>query len=99
MVTTGTETYRRDNIAVIPARATQASRTGPGWQLLGSGLEAERIDRYLAGIRHKMSARPWPERPVSKANKSGNDTAATRRPIAYLRSFLAVPCPFRDPVR
>ena len=23
-------------------------------------------------------ARPWPERPVSEANKSGNDTAAAR---------------------
>ena len=28
-------------------------------------------------------ARPWPERPVSAANKSGNDTAATRPALAY----------------
>ena len=30
-------------------------------------------------------ARPWPERPVSEANKSGNDTAAERRAFAYAR--------------
>ena len=30
-------------------------------------------------------ARPWPERPVSAANKSGNDTAATRQARARAR--------------
>ena len=32
-------------------------------------------------------ARPWPERPVSAANKSGNDTAAARQARTYPRSF------------
>ena len=30
-------------------------------------------------------ARPWPERPVSEANKSGNDPAATQRTLARSR--------------
>ena len=34
-------------------------------------------------------ARPWPERPVSEANKSGNDTAATRRVPIRMRSRQA----------
>ena len=34
-------------------------------------------------------ARPWPERPVSAANKSGSDTAATRPSPTYSRSPLA----------
>ena len=29
-------------------------------------------------------ARPWPERPVSAANKSGNDAATTRQAYACL---------------
>ncbi len=29
-------------------------------------------------ISVKRRARPWPERPVSEANKSGSDTAAIR---------------------
>ena len=28
-------------------------------------------------------ARPWPEQPLSEANKSGSDTAATRRAPFY----------------
>ena len=35
-----------------------------------------------------IRARPWPERPLSAANKSGSDTAATRRAVAYPRSPL-----------
>ncbi len=31
-------------------------------------------------------ARPWPERPVSEANMSGNDAAATRRAFIRKRS-------------
>ena len=30
-------------------------------------------------------ARPWPERPVSAANKSGSDTAATRQALNHRR--------------
>ena len=33
-------------------------------------------------------ARPWPERPVSEASKSGSDTAATRRVLAHPRGLL-----------
>ena len=32
-------------------------------------------------------ARPWPERPVSEANKSGSETAATRRAHVNLCTF------------
>ena len=35
-----------------------------------------------------MRARPWPERPVSEANKSGNPTVATRRTRTYPRMLL-----------
>ena len=33
-------------------------------------------------------ARPWPERPVSEANKSGSDTVATRWAVTYPRGPL-----------
>ena len=33
------------------------------------------------------TAKPWPERPVSAANKSGNDTAARRGIGMDLRGF------------
>ena len=33
----------------------------------------------------RRGARPWLERPVSAANESGNDTAATRRAPVYSR--------------
>jgi hypothetical protein len=33
-------------------------------------------------------ARPWPERPVSEANKSGSYTAAARRTLAHSRSLM-----------
>ena len=33
----------------------------------------------------RCGARPWPERPVSEANKSGSDTVATRRTLTYPR--------------
>ena len=36
-------------------------------------LEAERVGERIRFIR----ARPWPERPVSAANKSGKHPAAT----------------------
>ena len=36
-----------------------------------------------------MRTRPWPERPVSAANKDGSDTAATRRTVTNLRSLQA----------
>ena len=32
-------------------------------------------------------ARPWPERPVSEANKSGSDPAAPRRTLAGARPY------------
>ena len=38
-------------------------------------------------ILARSRARPWPERPVSEANKSGNGTAATPRSLTYLRSL------------
>ena len=45
--------------------------------------EAERI----GGREQLQPARPWPEQPVSEANKSGSDNAATRRTLTRLRSF------------
>ena len=45
-------------------------------------LEAERIWR--------IRARPWPERPVSEANKSGEHPLATRNSFAYSRSLLVM---------
>ncbi len=47
------------------------------------GPEAERVGERSRPIR----ARPWPERPVSAANKSGNDTAATRQALADPRTL------------
>ncbi|MCY4425201.1 MAG: isocitrate/isopropylmalate family dehydrogenase [Acidimicrobiaceae bacterium] len=50
--------------------------------------EAERVDERDQPRR----ARPWPERPVSAANKSGNNTAsndgAAARPLIVLRNLL-----------
>ncbi len=46
-------------------------------------LGAERVGERIRPIR----SRPWPERPVSAANESGNDTAATRAAITYSRSL------------
>ncbi len=48
------------------------------------GVEAERTGERIRPIR----ARPWPERPVSAANKSGNGPAATRPTPTNLRSLL-----------
>ncbi len=45
--------------------------------------EAERIGERIRCIR----ARPWPERPVSAANKSGKHPAATRQAVTYPRSL------------
>ncbi len=39
------------------------------------------------GIFARGRARPWPERPVSEANKSGSDTVGTRRLFTYSRSL------------
>ena len=64
-----------------------------GWRMLSvrggpaaeTGLEAPR-----AGERTRsMRAGPWPERPVSEANKSGSGPAATRRSPAYPRMLSA----------
>ena len=44
-------------------------------------LEAEREGRTNALNPSRRAARPWPERPVSAANKSGNDTATTRNAL------------------
>ena len=70
-----------------PGRARTADRAGP---IRADDLrsEAERT-----GVREPPgAARPRPERPVSAANKSGSDTAATRRPAAYSRLRLVVRC-------
>ena len=70
-----------------PARARTADRAGP---IRADDLrsEAERT-----GVREPPgAARPRPERPVSAANKSGSDTAATLRPAAYSRLRLVVRC-------
>ena len=37
-----------------------------------------------------IRARPWPERPVSAANKSGNHPLATRTALAYPRGSLVL---------
>ena len=37
----------------------------------------------------RRAARPWPERPVSEANKSGSETAATRQALAHPDSLQA----------
>ena len=47
------------------------------------GLEAERVGERIRPIR----ARPWPERPVSAANKSGRHPAATWPGCAYPRTL------------
>ena len=47
--------------------------------------EAERI----GGPSRFIRARPWPERPVSAANKSGEHAVATRVPSTYSCSLLA----------
>ncbi len=36
----------------------------------------------------RSRARPWPERPVSEANKSGRDTAGKRGALTYSRLHL-----------
>ena len=45
--------------------------------------EAERIGERIRPIR----TRPWPERPVSAANKSGYDHPATRQASTYWRTL------------
>ena len=40
-------------------------------------------------ILARRAARPWPERPVSAANKSGSDNAATRRALTCTRVLPA----------
>ena len=50
------------------------------------GTEAERIGERIRPIR----ARPWPERPVSAANKSGSGAAAPRRALTYLRTLTGL---------
>ncbi|MXZ99662.1 MAG: DEAD/DEAH box helicase [Acidimicrobiaceae bacterium] len=52
-------------------------------QMKGRGVEAPRI----GGRPGPYGAGPWPERPVSEANKSGNDHPATR--LAADQSALA----------
>ena len=44
----------------------------------------------MDGRDRPARARPWPERPVSAANKSGNGTTATRRPLTCPRGRLGV---------
>ena len=51
-------------------------------------LEAERIGERFRFIR----ARPWPERPVSAANKSGRHPLAARIPLTYLRALFDQAC-------
>ena len=48
--------------------------------------EAERVGRTSTPHSSSRAARPWPERPVSAANKSGNDTAAGRQPPSHPRT-------------
>ena len=50
----------------------------------GPAIEAERVGERSRLIR----VRPWPERPVSAANKSGKYPAPTRRVCTYPRTFL-----------
>ena len=53
-------------------------------------VDAGKAERVGEREQHG-SARPWPERPVSAANKSGNDTAsdgAAARPLIVLRNLL-----------
>ena len=42
------------------------------------GLEAERVGPRMARIIAMRRARPWPERPVSEANKSGDGIEGRR---------------------
>ena len=56
------------------ARLLVCSDHDDWWGLYEVGLEAGR-----AGVLERSgAARPWPERPVSAANESGNDTVTTR---------------------
>jgi len=52
-------------------------------RIIVASKEAERIGERIRPIR----ARPWPERPVSEANKSGKHPAVTRPGCAYPRTF------------
>ena len=59
--------------------------TGDSSIVYARDSEAERIGERMQSIR----ARPWPERPVSAADKSGNDTAAPRPTLTYPRGPMA----------
>ena len=60
---------------VLPSRGG-AALSPTGSALHRDSLEAPRID----GRPGPFGAGPWPERPVSAANKSGNDHRAPRLP-------------------
>ena len=82
---TGTDgnPFRFTNIDRIQEMVHRIDRQASG-RVETDDIEAERVGERIRPIR----ARPWPERPVSAANKSGRRTAATRRPGAYPRTFI-----------
>ncbi len=71
----------RLGFAVTPRRDDGDMPT-PDWPAIEP--EAERIGERIPPIR----ARPWPERPVSAANKSGKDPVAARPALTNMRSLL-----------
>ena len=60
-----------------------AHATGRSAALYTETSEAERTGDRIRRTR----ARPWPERPVSAANKSGSDTVATHRADTHSRTL------------
>ena len=65
-----------------PRRPAQAPALPPH---LASRLRGRAGRRQFVRILARRSARPWPERPVSAANKSGKHDAAPRGVITYPR--------------
>ena len=61
-----------------------AAGLGVRYLLRTLGFEAERA----GGRERPARARPWPERPVSAANRSGSGAAATRRTLTCRRGSL-----------
>jgi hypothetical protein len=61
-----------------------AGEVQSGPVLLVDDIEAERIGERFSSIR----ARPWPERPVSAANKSGRHPLAAPEAPTYPRTLI-----------
>ena len=65
--------------AVLVLAAGCFTVAGPASATQAGAPEAEQT----GGPTRPIRARPWPERPVSEANKSGNETVATPRTLTH----------------